>query len=167
VQRMECVPLILASKNRRMGSALTREDLADLGQEVFSSLWSKLDEYRGRSSLEAWSGQFCLFGYMNVYNLRRRRPARISFECEKHERVAPVPLQSSDGQEAQALKSAMQELDLHVARVIELHDFQGWEFTKISRELELPVGTVKSLYYRGLLKMRALLRTRHGILGLF
>ena len=153
-ERMRCVPQILASKNRRMGCVFTPEDLADLGQEVFLQLWNRLDAYGGLSSIEAWAGSFCLYGYMNAYHQNRRRPRLVSFELELH---GPEARDGATELDLAPLERALEALESHVARVIRMRQCEGLSFVSIAHRQALPVGTVKSLYYRGLLRMRALL----------
>ena len=48
IDRMRCVPLILAKRNARRGSFLNNEDIEDLTQEVLAIVLRKLDTYAGR-----------------------------------------------------------------------------------------------------------------------
>src|SRR5262245_21892256 len=54
VERMRCIPRMLQSKNAQHGRPLSAEDLADLGQQVFATVWQKCDEFLGDAQLESW-----------------------------------------------------------------------------------------------------------------
>lgn len=160
VDRMRCIPRILSIKNRRMGDALSAEDLADLSQEVFATIWKRKATFAGHSSIEAWAAQFCLYIYMNSFRSKRGRPKHIAYEQESHgASTEPVSIDS----DPQAAHSAMGELEPQLARIIKMHEFKKQTFPAIARELDLPLGSVKTQYYRGIDQMRAFLRTRHGL----
>lgn len=160
VERMRCIPRILAAKNRRMGGALSPEDLADLAQEVFSALWRKVSSYSAKASLEAWAGQFCLFTYMNAYRSRRNRPSHVHFDQTHHDLEDAEDVKTHG---TKVVRDALKQLDRHVARIIQMHDFENKAFANIAREIDMPLGTVKTLYYRGLDKLREVLRTQYGV----
>lgn len=160
IERMRCIPRILAAKNKRMGRALPQEEMADLAQDVFSSIWKRADQFAGHSSLEAWVSQFCLFTYMNAYRKRQRSRARLSFDSDLHEVKAPSAVESPGDGIAQ---SALNAIEPPVSTIIRLREIDGLPFATIASELGLPLGTTKSHYYRGLERMRDILRTQYGM----
>jgi DNA-directed RNA polymerase specialized sigma24 family protein len=54
VQRLRCIPRILALLNQRVGGALGPEDMNDLTQDTLVRLWPRMENYTGQASLETW-----------------------------------------------------------------------------------------------------------------
>ncbi len=156
VQRMRCIPRVLALHNRRSGSPLAREDLEDLAQETFSTVWQRLDEYRGSARLETWVTRFCLLGYQNVLRRKGRRPQAL-------EETALPDQRSTESHPLTRLHAALAKLESRAARTIEMRALDQLPFEEIAATFGEPVGTVKNRYYRGLERLRDILSRRGGL----
>ena len=66
IERMRCVPGILAALNARCGRQLDEHLLADVVQDVLIVVWSKLPEFQGTGRLELWVYRICQFELMNA-----------------------------------------------------------------------------------------------------
>jgi RNA polymerase sigma-70 factor (ECF subfamily) len=161
VERMRCIPRMLASKNVQHGRPLSAEDLADLGQQVFATVWQKCDEYLGDARLESWLYPFCAMGFMNVLRARTRTAVGLSDEGRS----------LADRDDAGALAEELDYIHVHAvlreipreeALVIELKQFHDLTFDQIAARLSISPNTAKSRYYRGLEGMRERLARRFG-----
>jgi RNA polymerase sigma-70 factor (ECF subfamily) len=154
-ERMLCVPRILSAKNRRMGGPFTPEDLLDLSQETFTLLWKKIGTFQGEATLETWAYQFCYHVFMNALRSRRRQPVAMDHSEE-------LPLEQSEPQadfsDCEALHRALQQIEADEAEVIELKQFSSLTFEEIAEQLSISPNSAKTRYYRGIEKLRRLLR---------
>ncbi len=154
VQRLACVPRILAAKNQRLGSQLTREDLLDLVQDVLALVWRKLPGYRGDAALESWIYPFCVLELLNAE--RRKRLCTRHFKGEPPDE--PVAVDPPPREEGFArLYEGLARLSPPQASCIRLRCFQGAPFEEIAERLSIPISTAKTHYYRGMQRLRALL----------
>lgn len=155
VQRMRCIPRLLAAKNARTGHALGPEDLADLAQETFSAVWNKAGEFRGEARLETWVARFCLHLYMNALRRAARGPRALEDEEPPDGAGEPAPATDEPGR---LLHAALARLPKSQLRVVRMRAYDRLPFDEIAQRAGLPVGTAKTYYYRGLERLRALLR---------
>ena len=147
VQRLAGLKAILHRLNCRMGKPLGRDDLDDVHQEVWVRIWMKLDSYEGRGSLEAWARRFGIFVFMN----RLRRAARER-ELERSLPEERIPDESTPrGDEFLVIiERLLDDLGSPEAEIIRLKHLQSLSFAGIAKELQIPLSTAKSRYYRGL-----------------
>ena len=156
IARLRCVPLILSQRNFRLGSFLSADDLTDLTQDTLALVWQKLEEFEGRSSLETWVYSFCIHQMMNAIRSKRRRPQLAEADA------LDVPEnQVDDGVDSKLVYehvySSLERLDENQAQVIRLKHFSALTFEEIARHTRMSPSTAKTLYYRGLERLRALL----------
>jgi RNA polymerase sigma-70 factor (ECF subfamily) len=156
VERMACIPRLLAVINRRIRSPLRAEELVDVGQETFAALWRKVATYRGQARLETWAYRFCELELFAAVN-RRRRQARGE--------GGPEGLAELDADPQPTGLVMYDYLFLRLKRLpdldqelIRLKFFEDLTFVEIGRRVSLPVNTVKSRYYRAMVRLRDLLR---------
>ena len=71
VERMKCIPRMLAVRNARTGSPLASVELEDLSQDVVTLVWRKLEAFEGRARLETWVYQFCYLAFLGRMRARR------------------------------------------------------------------------------------------------
>lgn len=135
----------------------------DITQEVFMTLWQKaylFDPMRGRFS--TW-----------LLNITRHRA--IDILRQQRRRIQPtLSLEASpEAQESTASDQPVEEIqrELHLLlralpdnqrQAIELSYFYGYTHEEIARQLNLPLGTVKSRILLGLRKLRDMLKKKDG-----
>jgi RNA polymerase sigma-70 factor (ECF subfamily) len=157
IARLRCIPRILGLLNVRMGRVFSAEDLLDLEQETLATLWPRMCSYTGQASLETWVYGFCFNGFMNVARkARRRRPVgALDAEQLAARETGAAP---SDFERLQASLASLAERE---ARVIRLKYFEDLTFEEIGRRLALSPNTAKTVFYRGMKRLEALLRGTH------
>lgn len=144
--RMACIRGILRGIDRRFVPGLGQDDFADLEQDIATLVWQKLEFFEGRARLESWIYRFCLFQYMNTLRGVRRRH-RFSEDRWPEDLAAPAMGAPSD---AEIIERSLDELGPPRADVIREHYYRGRTFEEIGRHLDLPLGTVKTHFYRGM-----------------
>jgi len=154
--RLACIPRMLARRNRDYGAPLDDDELRDLAQETIIAIWRKLGTYDGRASLETWAYRFCVYELLHRLRQKRSRPrpwADVSREA------APAEPRSSEPalEDYDLLYRTLGRLGATEGEVVRLKHFEDLTFEEIGDRLEQPTNTVKTRYYRGLLKLRRML----------
>ena len=140
---------------RRIGSGQTAEDLA---AEVFRSFLEELRAGKGPTSyLRAWL--YRVAHNLIVDELRRRpRTEHDSLSDEEGGGGQEIGDQVQRSIESEHARRALKLLTDKQRLVLELKFFRGLETDEIARALNMSVGTVKALQFRGLQAMRRQLR---------
>lgn len=158
-QRMTYVARVLRARNRRTGTRFDDDELEDLVQSTVTLIWSKLKEFRGQSTLETWVYPFCVFGLNNA----RRKKLRHAAVIQTSHLVPDVPAQEESREvDYDHVYQALDNLSPVQSAVIRMKYLDGLTFVEISRQLSVPLDTVKTRCYRGLRELRHLLRREPG-----
>lgn len=146
--RLQCVPRILAARNRRMGRPLDEHDLADVVQSTLLIILRKLPTFEGRSSIEGWVYRICSFELLNNVRGKRRRPMPVDgFE---ESLPARPDAENDDPWEYEELYWALDRIHAEDAEVIRLKHLEDLTFLEIAERLDCPASTAKARYYRGI-----------------
>lgn len=159
VTRVASIRKFLASRLE----AQRRDDLDDLVQATYCSLWRKLPQYRGEASLETWACSFARLELVRARHRAARQREQTSTELDANlgelalARSA-APCDESPGGESPfgdlPLGDVLAHLTGRVAHVIGLRHVEGLTFREIAGRLAASTSTVKSTYYRGLGRLR-------------
>lgn len=158
IERLRCVPPILAARNAQLGRPLDEHDLADLAQDTLIVIWKKLPTYAGRATLESWSYRICSLELMNAIRKQRRRPRAVGGSDDS---VPSGPEPSVDRTPSPAdyehVYVGLERLGPPENEVVRLKHFEHLTFAEIAERMNTSSNTVKTRYYRGLLRLRGLL----------
>ena len=162
VARMRCVPLILESRNSRLGTPLVEDDLIDTVQDTLVVIWKKLNTYSGKSSLETWAFGFCRNQMLNAIRKRARRPLHLGIAGESKGTLLERSYESdSDADRFEVLSRGLDRLDELHEQVIRLKCHSGLTFAEVGEKLRISPNTAKTYYYRGLRRLQSLLRPHY------
>lgn len=156
IDRMSCVPVILSHCNARSRGTLSEEDLADLAQEVLTSVWERLPGYLGQGALESWVYPFCTQKFLNSVRSKRRRPLHTDIEAAAHLRD-PRPALGDLLATSDLVHRHLERLEAIQASVIRARHFDALSFEEIAQRLGVPLTTAKTHYRRGLEMLRSYL----------
>ena len=154
IERMRCIPRLLKMRTRT--NPLPPEELKDLAQDVFATIWRDLDSYRGEAPLEGWVHAYCLRTLGNVFRKRARRPKAVEFE-ELEEPAAPQALELDPRLEGVHAALARLEPDQH--QVVLLHAVQGLPYEELGPLLKCSPRAARARYQRALARLRELVAT--------
>ena len=154
VERLVCIPRMLAAKNARLGGLLSDAELEDLAQETTLLVWRKRDSYDGRAQVETWVFPFCYHALMNRVRKLSHRPRTVPME-------AAASVASEQDRDYSDIHSALEELGPPDNEIVRLKHFDQQSFTAIGETLGISPNTAKSRYYRGVSRLRTLL-AEHG-----
>lgn len=152
-RRLACVPAFVRHHAGRLGFSLSRDDVADAAQNVLVAVCHKLSTYDGRVRLEAWAFGFAAIELRKARDRSRRDEPVVPLTDDALRAAAEaddaVAIRDYDAVEEELSRLGPPESD-----VLRLKHYHGRTFDQIARRLELPLGTVKTLYYRGIEHLR-------------
>ena len=143
------------------------EEAEDLLQEVFITVFKKIDGFRGESSLSTWIYRIATNHCINrkKYLTRRKHYSKSSYgdlsEREQSESGGgltenlPRPDEMAEGKQMeQAIQQAISTLDDEYRVVLILRDVQNLSYDEIEQILDVPAGTVKSRLHRARMALK-------------
>lgn len=146
------------------------EEAEDLAQDVFVTVFKRLDTFRGESSLRTWIYTIALNLSRNRLRTRDRRSYRDHQSLDEHtdaiqlaagprpESFGDDPTRGVDRREALvALNRALDALAPDAREVLVLRDLEELAYEDIAALLDLPIGTVKSRIFRARAALRQLM----------
>jgi RNA polymerase sigma-70 factor (ECF subfamily) len=133
----------------------SRADAEDATQEIFLDLW------RSAGRFDATRGSEQLFVMMiarrrliDRLRLMRQRQAHEVSDAAAMDADVPVDCRADNHVEAEIARAALEQLPAETQRVLDLSIVQGMSHGEIARRIGIPLGTVKTLVRRGLIKVR-------------
>ena len=142
-----------------------KEDAMDIVQETFLRLHQKLDLYKHENNFQNWLLQItrniCIDYYRKSYGKRGGRYL--------HENIEDVNISNDTDQEqiySSDLKSifsqCLQKLSEKQRMVFVMKHFNHLEYKEIAQILDIALGTVKSLHFKAVQNMKALISPMLG-----
>ena len=140
-----------------------REEAMDVSQEVFLTIYRKMDTFRGESSLKTWIYSITAHRAANQFRWWNRTRRRGSISLEEHlvnnpnrEIFCNLRSDIQSPEEALALQEEQAEIE-HMLRSLPLQqriavvmrDIEGLSYEEIAETLNISLGTVKSRIARG------------------
>lgn len=130
------------------------DDAADLTQETFLRVYSRLHTYEAGRSFLAWLRRIAT--NLCIDHLRHRRTPIVSLEEQAEAGVqhAASPADSPQerlemSEDSRRVLAAVQCLPEKQRAVLVLRHVEGLKLEEIAAALRLPLGTVKTLLFRG------------------
>lgn len=153
-----------------------REEALDVSQEVFLTIYRKIDRFRGESSLKTWIYRIAINRATNRcrwwHRLRRRGTVSLDEhlsmdQCrnlsETLEARGDSPEESLLVREKRVeIERALHMLPLPQRIAVVMRDMEGMSYEEIAESLEVSLGTVKSRIARGREELK---RRLNGALG--
>lgn len=146
---------------RMLGS---REEAEDVSQEVFVTVFKKIDSFRGQSRLSTWLYRIAVNHAKNrlKYLARRKIDQRETFDYLTEieiSRTRPGTFEQPEalaiGREVEVmLQKAIAQIDQDHRLIILLRDAHHLSYDEITEITGLPMGTVKSRLHRARASLR-------------
>ena len=139
----------------------SREDAADLVQEVFLKAWRFWGSYERGTNIKAWLFQILRNSYINRYRQRSRNPEMVAFDSVQNldHTNGHRPGKFSDMGVGNLLEDdvahAVAALPDEFRTVVILSDIEGLTYEEIAEFTASPIGTVRSRLHRGRKILRA------------
>ncbi len=134
-------------------AGLKGADLDDAAAEAFAEVYGSLPRFEARSSLSTWVYRVaCRTIWRLAAERRRERPRPL---VDRPDPAARTPDQKlSEAALNELVWESVAELEPRQASAIELHYRRGLGVEEVAAILDCPVGTVKTLLYRGRAELR-------------
>ena len=141
-----------------------RATAEDLFQETWMRVLEKGHLYDGRSRFVTWL--LAIAHNVAIDHLRRRRPASLD-EMQDSEDEAPFQVrderpspfeQAAANEESAHLQEALQQLPAIFREVLTLRIHEQMKLEEIAKLIHIPVATVKTRLYRGVMALRPVLK---------
>jgi RNA polymerase sigma-70 factor (ECF subfamily) len=136
-----------------------KDDALDLVQETFLRLFQKIDSYEEGRSFEAWLLQVARNLCIDRY--RKERSRRV---LEAPLPVDDLPVAAAGAEEAvhasdlrDILSRCVEKLSERQRQIFILRHYSQLKNEEIARSLGLSLGTVKSLHFKALQRLRVLM----------
>jgi RNA polymerase sigma-70 factor (ECF subfamily) len=131
------------------------EDAADLTQEAFVRIYTRLDTFHLDRSLLAWARTIA--SNLSIDFLRRRGTPAVSLDerieaGEQHADLGPGVSpedQLEMAEDSRRVLAAVQQLPERQRAVLVLRHIEGLKLEEIAETLRMPLGTVKTMLFRG------------------
>lgn len=141
----------------------------DVTQEVFLTLYRKIDTFRGECSLKTWLYRVTLnqAANRNRWWKRRFRERTLSLSLELGEDEVPLELPAGEPSPhrlvlseelRRAIHKGLSQLPFDQRAAVALRDVEGLTYEEIAEVTGAQVGTVKSRLARGRERLREILR---------
>lgn len=121
-----------------------RDDAMECVQETFIQFYTRIDSFRGESSLFTWLSRIAM--NFAISNKRKKKPMTVDY-VEQTSREIPETSAIRNEVTLQ-VRDAVRALPDEYRQVIVLRDMEGVEYQEIAEILAIPIGTVKSRIYR-------------------
>jgi RNA polymerase sigma-70 factor, ECF subfamily len=142
-----------------------KEDALDLVQETFLRLFQKIDSYEEGRSFEAWLLQVARHLCIDRYRKERmrRRDLQVSVPVDE------LPVAAAGAEEAvhasdfkDVLSRCVERLSDRQRQIFILRHYNQLKNEEIARSLGISLGTVKSLHFKAIQNLRALMEPYLG-----
>ncbi|MBF0446886.1 MAG: sigma-70 family RNA polymerase sigma factor [Magnetococcales bacterium] len=128
----------------------------DLTQESFIKAYRALDSFRGDSAFYTWLYRIAINTAKNHLMSASRGINLNDMELEEADRVAPQ-MRDYNTPERMALRqemignlnNAINTLAPLMKKAILMRDVEGFSYEEIARDMDCPIGTVRSRIFRG------------------
>jgi RNA polymerase sigma-70 factor (ECF subfamily) len=134
-------------------------DAEDLTQEVFIKVYRHLAKFRGDSSLMTWIHRITINSWINMKKSAyfKRRQSETSIH-EKPENALNIPelniVQNEFSDLEQHIEMSLARLSKKEKIAFVLRHYHELQIKEIARMINVTPGTVKSLLFRAVLKLR-------------
>ncbi len=131
-------------------------DAEDLTQEIFLNFW-KQDKFD--PSRAALSTYLCVIARTRALNRisshssRQRSLQRLQHSALDRTSVTPLET-ASQTEQRETLQKALTQLPAQHRQILELNFYQGLSHADIAKQLQMPLGTVKTRARQGLTQLR-------------
>lgn len=152
IERLACVPAMLRLRERHLGALLNDDERREAAQDTIAAVWGKLELYRGNAGLEGWVWGFVVRELYKALERRRREAVP-----ELGDALPAVERPRRDEECRARVERSLLELEPPDAEIVRMRHFEERSFAEIAAELAMPRSSVKTRYYRALVRLRVLL----------
>lgn len=152
-------PLIKAFLGKGMGPHMDRSAAEEMTQEVMLKVWRKAESFNSsKASVNTWIFTIARNTRIDFIRRNQRTDRTIDIEDIWHEADSPEPLVELQQRRVEAIvRQSLDTLPAEQALVLEKAFIESLSHNEIAKELDLPLGTVKSRIRLALNKLQILI----------
>ncbi len=134
------------------------DDADDLTIEAFGKAFKKLEQYTPDYAFSTWLFRIASNNCIDFIRKKKKNTFSLNRKGEydnSHEMGDRIPSQTLDPEEhiikkqkIEMMRDVVEKLKPHYRTLIELRYFKEYSYEEISKELDLPLGTVKAQLFR-------------------
>ena len=135
-------------------SGLSDTDREDCVQEIFFSIYDKLDSYNKKWAFSTWIYRIARNRLIDYQRIQKRRASNSLPEL--HAEAAGKNLSDTETELSMDIERAVANLEDQERELIHLYYYEDYRIKEIAAILRIPPGTVKSrlIKIRGTLKLK-------------
>jgi RNA polymerase sigma factor (sigma-70 family) len=139
---------------------INKEETAkDLLQEIFIKIWRNIDSYdAAKGRLYTWMLNIARNSAIDVLRSSGFNQEKKISDLENNVNIDSTALSTSIKTDHMGLKQIVNELKEEYKQIIDLAYFKGYTQEEIAKELNIPVGTVKTRSRTALIQLKSLMR---------
>jgi RNA polymerase sigma-70 factor (ECF subfamily) len=134
-----------------------RNAAADVLQDSFLKLWQRADQFDPARNPQAWIDAIVRYGALDVARARGRETLTDDPSLGDGPDEFDVVEAIGRAEENARLRDCLARLDERTRRSIGLAFVRGMSHAELAQEMDMPLGTVKSIIRRGLLNLKGCL----------
>ena len=133
-------------------------DADDLTIEAFGKAFKKLEQYTPDYAFSTWLFKIASNNCIDFIRKKKKNTFSMNNRAgadDSHEMGDKIPSQTLDPEEniikkqkIEMMRDVVEKLKPHYRTLIELRYFKEYSYEEISKELDLPLGTVKAQLFR-------------------
>ena len=140
---------------------ITKEENEDIEQEVYIKVWQKSDNYKEQGKLTGWLGTVAKNFSKDYLKSSTKKQHDITISDEKeynvlNEKENPETVFIQKQRQKRIVK-AIDSLKPKLKEVIMMYEIDGLSYEYIAKELNCPIGTVKSRLFNAKKELAILL----------
>lgn len=134
------------------------DDADDLTIEAFGKAFKKLEQYTPNYAFSTWLFKIASNNCIDFIRKKKKNTFSLNYKGEfdnSHEMGDRIPSNTLDPEEhiikkqkIEMMRDVVEKLKPHYRTLIELRYFKEYSYEEISKELDLPLGTVKAQLFR-------------------
>lgn len=151
----------------RRKTSVSKEDIEDLLQDIFIKIYINLRGFDTSLKFSSWAYRIAHNEIISWYRKKKIRP-QINFEDYEEENMVNFFKEDTDiekefeqGLIRKNIRDAIDKLDEKYKDVIVLRFLEEKEYEEISDILQIPLGTVSTLIYRGKKELQRYLEKKY------
>jgi RNA polymerase sigma-70 factor (ECF subfamily) len=148
----------------RRRTIASKEDTEDLLQDIFIKIYLNLNGFDTSLKFSSWAYRIAHNEIISWYRKKKVRP-QINFEDYEEENLINYFKEDTDIEKEfdrkiikEHIREAIEKLDDKYKEIIVLRFLEEKEYEEISDILQIPIGTVSTLIYRGKKELQRFLK---------
>ena len=148
----------------RRRTIASKEDAEDLLQDIFIKIYLNLNGFDNSLKFSSWAYRIAHNEIISWYRKKKIRP-QLNFEDYEEENLINYLKEDTDIEKEferelikKHIKEAIDQLDEKYKEIIILRFLEEKEYEEISDIMQIPLGTVSTLIYRGKKEMQKYLK---------